>query len=272
MHYYKRNIGDYHKKAGRLSMLQHGAYTLLMDSIYDREEFPTRDDAIDWVWASSADEIEAVEFVLSKFFDLDGDVYVQNRMSQEIQEYTGVCRSNSINGKKGGRPKGSKNKPKESEPVNKKTHSVNLESELNPIESELKPNHKPLTTNQEPKKNRGTRLSIDILPDEWGHFCSSERNDLNPQNVFDEFRDYWISVAGSKGVKLDWFATWRNWVRKQRGSGGQNERQQTGSTSRAKQHSDKLDEIARASIERERAASGSLDGGDIQEDAGSLWP
>ena len=51
-----------------------------------------------------------------------------------------------------------------------------------------------------------------------------------------------------------------------------NERQQTGSASRAKQHSDKLDEIARASIERERAASGSLDGCDIQEDAGALWP
>ena len=27
------------------------------------------------------------------------------------------------------------------------------------------------------------------------------------------FKDYWISQAGQKGVKLDWFATWRNWVR-----------------------------------------------------------
>ena len=30
----------------------------------------------------------------------------------------------------------------------------------------------------------------------------------------DKFRDYWLSVSGSKGVKLDWQATWRNWVRK----------------------------------------------------------
>ena len=43
MHYFKRNIGDYHKKAGRLSMLEHGAYTLLIDSCYDRERFPTMD-------------------------------------------------------------------------------------------------------------------------------------------------------------------------------------------------------------------------------------
>jgi len=59
MHYYKKNIGDYHKKAGRLTMLQHGAYTLLMDACYDREKFPNRDEALDWLWASSKEEIEA---------------------------------------------------------------------------------------------------------------------------------------------------------------------------------------------------------------------
>ena len=67
VHYYKRNIGDYHKKAGRLSILEHGAYTLLMDACYDREQFPTYDEAIDWTWASSNEEIEAVEFVLPPF-------------------------------------------------------------------------------------------------------------------------------------------------------------------------------------------------------------
>jgi hypothetical protein len=34
------------------------------------------------------------------------------------------------------------------------------------------------------------------------------------KRVFDEFRDYWIAVPGAKGVKLDWIATWRNWVRR----------------------------------------------------------
>jgi hypothetical protein len=33
--------------------------------------------------------------------------------------------------------------------------------------------------------------------------------------VFDEFRDYWIAQPGQKGVKTDWDATWRNWVRRQ---------------------------------------------------------
>ncbi len=87
MHYFKRNIGEYHKKAGKLNMLQHGAYTLLMDACYDREMFPTLDEAIDWCWASSSEEIAAVEFVLRKFFTLIDCVYVQNRISEEIQQY-----------------------------------------------------------------------------------------------------------------------------------------------------------------------------------------
>jgi len=87
MHYYKRNLGEYAKKAGRLSMLQHGAYTLLIDSCYDREEFPTLDQAIEWTWASSKEEIEAVEFVLRRFFTLENDRYVQNRIKEELIEY-----------------------------------------------------------------------------------------------------------------------------------------------------------------------------------------
>lgn len=87
MHYFKRNIGDYHKKAGRLSMLEHGAYTLLLDACYDRERFPTMDDAIEWTWARTDEEIAAVRFVLGKFFDLEDGLYVQQRVKEEIEAY-----------------------------------------------------------------------------------------------------------------------------------------------------------------------------------------
>lgn len=64
------------------------------------------------------------------------------------------------------------------------------------------------------KSNRGSRFSIDSIPEEWVVFCRKERPDLDPIKTFDEFRDYWISQAGSKGVRADWLATWRNWVRR----------------------------------------------------------
>ena len=30
---------------------------------------------------------------------------------------------------------------------------------------------------------------------------------------FDKFRDYWNAKAGKDATKLDWPATWRNWLR-----------------------------------------------------------
>jgi len=94
MHYFKRNIGDYHKKAGRLSMLEHGAYTLLLDACYDRERFPTQEEAIDWCWAKNKAEIDAVEFVLRKFFELIDGIYIQARIQDEIDAYHATALKN----------------------------------------------------------------------------------------------------------------------------------------------------------------------------------
>jgi len=138
MHYYKKNIGDYAKKAGRLTMLQHGAYTLLLDSCYDRERFPTLDEAIEWTWASTKEEIEAVTFVLKKFFLLEGDQYVQNRIREELANY----HSNSETNKRIALEREAKRREKST----KRGATVN----------EPPPNHKPRTKNQEP---------IDVTPD-----------------------------------------------------------------------------------------------------------
>ncbi len=138
MHYYKRNIGDYAKKAARLTILQHGIYNLLIDACYDREEFPsTVDEAIDWVWASSKEEIEGVEFVLKKFFKFDDIecVFYQNRIKEEIESYQDKCSANkriAINRE----TKRSKNSTKRKQSAN-----------------EAPPNQEPITINQEPITN-----------------------------------------------------------------------------------------------------------------------
>jgi vancomycin resistance protein YoaR len=30
-----------------------------------------------------------------------------------------------------------------------------------------------------------------------------------------KFRDHWCATPGAKGTKLDWPATWRNWIRRE---------------------------------------------------------
>jgi len=68
----------------------------------------------------------------------------------------------------------------------------------------------------------GTRFSLQDPPSEWIQFCQTQRPDLNPGIIFDAFRDYWIAKPGKDGIKLDWLATWRNWVRNQKTTNGVN--------------------------------------------------
>lgn len=132
MHYYKRNLGDYAKKAGRLSMLQHGSYTLLIDACYDREAFPTLEQAIEWTWASTTEEIEAVTFVLRKFFTLENGVYVQKRIEEEIAEYHGKAETNRRIA------------------IERETRRKELSTNRARTVNEAPPNQEPLTKNQEP--------------------------------------------------------------------------------------------------------------------------
>lgn len=70
-----------------------------------------------------------------------------------------------------------------------------------------------------PKKvqTRGVRLfSPFALPDEWRDWTRSERPDLDADAVAQEFADYWHAQPGQRGVKVDWFATWRNWCRREK--------------------------------------------------------
>ena len=72
-------------------------------------------------------------------------------------------------------------------------------------------------TDTDKKKNKnklGSRLAQDwVLLKTWGEWAQKERPDIDVRKVADQFKDHWIAQAGQKGVKLDWFATWRNWVR-----------------------------------------------------------
>jgi hypothetical protein len=61
--------------------------------------------------------------------------------------------------------------------------------------------------------SRASRFALSVPPSEWLEFCKTNRPDLNPQATFEKFRDYWTAVPGAKGRKLDWLATWRNFVR-----------------------------------------------------------
>lgn len=57
-----------------------------------------------------------------------------------------------------------------------------------------------------PRASRGRRLPPDWQPKEH----------LDRPEELEKFRDYWIAQPGMKGTKVDWDATWRNWIRNAR--------------------------------------------------------
>ena len=71
----------------------------------------------------------------------------------------------------------------------------------------------------EPSKSKtATRLPDDwVLPKAWGEWALQERADMGEADVRREaevFADFWRAKAGADAKKLDWQATWRNWVRR----------------------------------------------------------
>ncbi|WP_019223372.1 hypothetical protein [Bartonella rattaustraliani] len=93
---------------------------------------------------------------------------------------------------------------------------LELVSEQSEISSENQPpiheQKNVLKKTKQSQAHRGGRLPKDFEPD----FDFAIQEGLPPERVKIEiakFRDYWSSKSGANATKLDWQATWRNWVR-----------------------------------------------------------
>ena len=70
---------------------------------------------------------------------------------------------------------------------------------------------------KEPGRARATRLPPGwSAPSEFIDFAIAEgftRDDI-VRRIEPTFRDHWLAASGASSRKADWFATWRNWVRR----------------------------------------------------------
>jgi len=193
MHYYQFHIGDYKSHTHHLSLLEDLAYRRLLDFYFLHEQPIKHRDIARQI--GMRDHEEDVMTVLNEFFLSTPEGFVNPRADKEIKQYKEFAEA----GKRGAAKRWSK--PPHGEAISPPNAT--------PIATN---NHKPITNNQDKKQQRGSRLTQDFcLPKEWNDFCVEKRPELNVSQVFDQFKDYWVSAP--KGTKLDWFATWRNWVR-----------------------------------------------------------
>lgn len=194
-----------------LTTEEHGAYLLLLAAMWRRNGvLPDNDRDNARILGLTPSKWRKIKARLSETvsgFKADGNTVTQEKLQKTWKNTQEKINKNRENGAKGGRPKSSKNKD-----IAKANGSVSL----NPNKSIPEPEpYIKETPNGVSKKRRGSRLSDDwFLPRAWGDWAQAEGFSADTiRSEADKFKDYWISTPGQKGVKLDWQATWRNWMR-----------------------------------------------------------
>lgn len=87
--------------------------------------------------------------------------------------------------------------------------------------SQITKNHQPSTSTPtslagDPARSdtRGTRLPENFLVTDEHREFAREQGLPNPDDEIGEFKDYWRAKPGRDGIKIDWNATFRNWLRR----------------------------------------------------------
>ena len=201
--------GDYLADAAHLTTVEHGAYFLLILNYWQRGEPLSADDRklaricrlTDAEWAD-------VKPSLAEFFIEENGLWKHKRIEAELVKAT----------EKSAKARASANNRYTSV---KQTHCERTANAL-PSQIERTANQDQVQDQEERKdfsaparSKKGTRL-----PDDWQPnpdlIATASKLGLSAAQFdreVEKFRDYWAGRAGSQGVKLDWDATARNWMR-----------------------------------------------------------
>ena len=195
MHYYQFNIGDYNSHTMHLSETEDLAFRRMLDWSYLHEKpLPIDLDEIARQIRMRTHS-ESIGIVLNEYFELREDGWINLRVIQELLK-VGIKSEKASASAKARWGK-------------KDANALPTQSDSNATHNTL-----PITHNTKEKSKKGSRLSQDwFLSKAMGDWATQERPDLDVRQVADQFKDYWVAQAGQKGVKLDWDATWRNWIR-----------------------------------------------------------
>lgn len=217
MNYWERHIGDYARDAGHLSMLEHGAYTLLLDRYYSTEQQIPAEQAHRICRARTKEERAAVDAVLAEFFTLEDGQWKNGRTEREIAKAQVKINAARTNGAKGGRPKAHREETQH-EPSGFSSGSVSV--------TQQKAHQTPDTRHQTPVEEKTARKRAaplaqppDVDPQVWADWLQLRRGKRAPVTAtvldgakseamkagmtLDAFLRVWCR-RGSQGLEADW--------------------------------------------------------------------
>lgn len=208
--------GDYWRDTAHLSDAEHVSYLRLISHYWQHGSLPTEDDRLARIAGRSTVEWMQMRPVISSFFQID---WRHKRVDRDLDRQH-LAHEARVKGGKITAAKRWGDAPSDSS-----SNSSAISSASKTASSNHNHNHnhnyiiEPEPELEVKRSSRGTRL-----PENWNPRPEDGLNEIE----LEKFRDYWRSVAGQKGVKRDWDATWRNWLRNSKiwnGSSKQTEKQ-----------------------------------------------
>lgn len=219
-------VDDYEAATAHLTVEEDGAYSRLLRLCWRTPGCSIPNDPS---WISRKIRIPAADFervvqpVLDEFFTVARGRLFQRRLKAEYDDISRKKSARVKAGQKGGAAKAMK------------THDIDPSNASDlPLHTRAFPYPDPYPEKEEKidvelplqlpesgkaaARSKGSRLRADWKPSASNLAYAAEKGfaESGIERIAENFRDYWIAAAGAKGVKLDWDAAWRTWVRNER--------------------------------------------------------
>jgi uncharacterized protein YdaU (DUF1376 family) len=196
-------VADYLRDTRRLTPAEHGAYLLLIMEYWTACELPDDDLKLARIVGMTAAEWRKAKPTVQAFFT---DGWRHQRIDDEIAKAEAKHERRSEAGKRGGIAS-----------ANAKQNSSNAQASSSQPQSQEESSLR----SDSARAKRGTRLPADWKPSavDLNEAMSKLGGPIPAQQELEKFHDYWKAQPGQRGVKLDWDATWRNWIRNAKGQG-----------------------------------------------------
>jgi uncharacterized protein YdaU (DUF1376 family) len=216
--YIQLYVADYLASTMHLSVDEHGAYLLLIMNYWQTGK-PIKEKHIRSIAKLDNERYENVIATLKEFFNVTEDgFWIHDRIERDLINVYEKSRKASEAGKKSAIKRWGNNK-KITNVITNVTDPLQQNGNHKDKDKDKEYIKESNTLTSITKDQRsGSRLASDwYLPEDWLSEAKAIRSDLSTEQIRREsesFKDYWVGKAGKDAAKLDWQATWRNWIRR----------------------------------------------------------
>lgn len=217
MDWYPWHYKKFREKTLHLTAEQDGIYRRLIDYYMEiRKPLPCDDVSLARIAGVDVSCFKQASSILKAFFTEEEGTLKHKMCDEMLDEQDRVSRFRTERARKGAEARHRKTtENKESSALSKQEAMLNSATITETVNSNIEKEDTKVSSKKQKSSSRGTRMTEDwFLSQELGEWAMQQGfTGVEVERQAEKFKDWWIAVAGAKGVKKDWDATWRTWIR-----------------------------------------------------------